>query len=196
MRPYNVLFVDGNHERFTRWETRPFETWRGGLTQRLSEDSPICRLCRGELFELGGSRVFVLGGAACVDKDWRTPGIDWRPQDLPSEEELAHADGVLAGCGWRADYVITHTCSNRMLSYALYPDKTWQTPECNRFTGYLDTLEDRLAFRRWFSATSIETATWMMHILCSITRWCAWVTACSGRTPHIRVEGSFNVYER
>ena len=70
VRPYNVLFVDDNHERFTRWETRPLEMWRGGLTQRLSEDSPIRSLCRGELFELGGSRVFVLGGAACTDMDW------------------------------------------------------------------------------------------------------------------------------
>lgn len=149
-RPYNVLFVDGNHEQFAHWETRPLEMWHGGLTQRLSEDSPIRRLCRGELFELGGSCVFVLGGAASTDMDWRTPGIDWWPQELPSEEELAHADEVLAGCGWKVDYVITHTCSNRMLPYALYPDKTWQTPERDRFTGYLDTLEDRLAFRRWY----------------------------------------------
>lgn len=37
-----------------------------------------------------------------------------------------------------------------MLPYALYPDKTWQTPEYDRFTGYLDTLEDRLAFRHWY----------------------------------------------
>ena len=149
-RPYNVLFVDGNHEQFAHWETRPLEMWRGGLTQRLSEDSPIRRLCRGELFELGGSRVFALGGAASTDMDWRTPGIDWWPQELPSEKELAHADEVLAGCDWKVDYVITHTCSNRMLSHALYPDKTWQTPERDRFTGYLDTLEDQLSFRRWY----------------------------------------------
>lgn len=35
-RPYTVLFVDGNHERFDHWAERPMELWHGGLTQRLS----------------------------------------------------------------------------------------------------------------------------------------------------------------
>ena len=53
-RPYTVLFVDGNHERFDHWEERPMEPWHGGLTQRLSDTSPIRRLTRGEVFELDG----------------------------------------------------------------------------------------------------------------------------------------------
>ena len=51
-RPYTVLFVDGNHERFDHWSERPMELWHGGLTQRLSDTSPIRRLTRGEVFEL------------------------------------------------------------------------------------------------------------------------------------------------
>lgn len=42
--PYTVLFVDGNHERFDHWAERPMELWHGGLTQRLSDTSPIRRL--------------------------------------------------------------------------------------------------------------------------------------------------------
>ena len=53
-RPYTVLFVDGNHERFDHWAERPMELWHGGLTQRLSDTSPIRRLTRGEVFELDG----------------------------------------------------------------------------------------------------------------------------------------------
>lgn len=53
-RPYTVLFVDGNHERFDHWEERPMEPWHGGLTQRLSDTSSIRRLMRGEVFELDG----------------------------------------------------------------------------------------------------------------------------------------------
>ena len=60
-RPYTVLFVDGNHERFDHWEERPMEPWHGGLTQRLSDTSPIRRLTRGEVFELDGSTVFTMG---------------------------------------------------------------------------------------------------------------------------------------
>ena len=57
-RPYTALFVDGNHERFDHWAERPMELWHGGLTQRLSDASPIRRLTRGEVFELDGSTVF------------------------------------------------------------------------------------------------------------------------------------------
>lgn len=59
-RPYTVLFVDGNHERFDHWAERPMELWHGGLTQRLSDTSPIRRLTRGEVFELDGSTIFTM----------------------------------------------------------------------------------------------------------------------------------------
>lgn len=60
-RPYTVLFVDGNHERYDHWAERPMELWHGGLTQRLSDTSPIRRLTRGEVFELDGSTIFTMG---------------------------------------------------------------------------------------------------------------------------------------
>ena len=70
-RPYTLLFVDGNHERFDHWAERPMELWHGGLTQRLSDTSPIRRLTRGEVFELDGSTIFTMGGATSVDKEYR-----------------------------------------------------------------------------------------------------------------------------
>ena len=76
-RPYTVLFVDGNHERFDHWEERPMEPWHGGPTQRLSDTSPIRRLTRGEVFELDGSTVFTMGGATSVDREYRVPYSSW-----------------------------------------------------------------------------------------------------------------------
>lgn len=35
-RPYTVLFVDGNHERFDHWAERPVELWHGGLAGSTS----------------------------------------------------------------------------------------------------------------------------------------------------------------
>ena len=42
-RPYTVLFVDGNHERYDHWSGRRVEPWCGGAVQRLSPHSPIRR---------------------------------------------------------------------------------------------------------------------------------------------------------
>ncbi len=52
--------------------------------------------------------------------------------------------------GWKVDYVITHTCSTRMLSPTLYPGPGWNCPAVDRLTAFFDELEDRLDYRRWY----------------------------------------------
>lgn len=149
-RPWTTAFVDGNHERFDYWAERPHEEWRGGVVQRLSPDSTIRHLMRGEVYDFDGVSVFTMGGAASVDRASRTPGISRWPQELPDERDFARADASLAARGWRVDYVITHACSTRQLPRALYPDPSFRRPVPDRLTGYLDGLEDRLDFRRWY----------------------------------------------
>ncbi len=100
-RPYTVLFVDGNHERFDHWSERPMELWHGGLTQRLSDTSPIRRLTRGEVFELDGSTIFTMGGATSVDKEYRIPYSSWWPQELPDERNFEEARAKLDSVGWK-----------------------------------------------------------------------------------------------
>lgn len=149
-RPYRVVFVDGNHENYDHWRSRPVKTWRGGRTQQIEDYSPIRRLCRGEVFTLGGSRVFTFGGAASVDRQWRTEGLDWWPDELPGEEEFAHARATLDACGWEVDYVITHTCASRLLGKTLYPKEGWEHPARDRLTDFLDEVEERLSYRHWY----------------------------------------------
>ncbi|WP_233539389.1 metallophosphoesterase [Collinsella sp. AM28-11LB] len=108
-RPYTVLFIDGNHERFDHWAERPMELWHGGLTQRLSDTSPVRRLTRGEVFELDGSTIFTMGGATSVDKEYCIPYSSWWPQELPDERNFEEARTKLGSVGWKVDYVITHT---------------------------------------------------------------------------------------
>lgn len=54
------------------------------------------------------------------------------------------------GVGWKVDYVITHTCSTRMLSPTLYPAPGWNCPAVDRLTAFFDELEDRLDYKRWY----------------------------------------------
>lgn len=149
-RPWTTVFIDGNHENFGYWEERPAEEWRGGRVQRLREGSRIRRLMRGQVYDLDGFSVFTMGGATSVDRAWRVPGISWWPQELPDECDFSEADTALAERGWRVDYVVTHACSTRMLPRALYPDDAFRHPDSDRLTDYLDTLEDRLEFGRWY----------------------------------------------
>ncbi len=149
-RPYTVLFVDGNHERYDHWNERPVEEWHGGRTQRLSDHSPIRRLCRGEVFDLDGEKIFTMGGATSPDMTWRAEGISWWPCELPSDAEYENARANLDCNNWQVDYVITHTCATSMLGRTLWPDYGWQTPTTDRLTNFFDELENNLGFKRWY----------------------------------------------
>jgi hypothetical protein len=57
----------------------------------------------GHAMELDGRRIGFLGGGASVDYKWRTPGLDWFPEEniLPHEEERAMNWG-------KVDLMVTH----------------------------------------------------------------------------------------
>lgn len=144
-RPYKVLFVDGNHERYDYLKERPTEKWHGGLVQRLRPASPILRLMRGEIYEIDGSTVFTMGGATSADKMWRHPGEDWWPCELPGEKNFEDARTKLDGVDWKVDYVISHTCATSLLELTM-----GRPGEPDRLTNFFDELEKRLIFRRWY----------------------------------------------
>lgn len=145
LRPYTVLFVDGNHERYDYLKGRPTEKWNGGLVQRLRPHSPILRLMRGEIYEIDGSTVFTMGGATSADKMWRHPGEDWWPCELPSERNFEEARTKLDSVNWDVDYVISHTCATSFL------EPTMGRPgESDRLTDFFDELEKCLKFKRWY----------------------------------------------
>lgn len=144
-RPYRVLFVDGNHERYDWWKDRPTEIWHGGLVQRLRPHSPILRLMRGEIYEIDSATIFTLGGATSADKRWRHPGEDWWPCELPGEENFEEARARLDSVSWKVDYVITHTCATGLL------EPTMGRPgDADRLTDFLDEVESKLDFSHWY----------------------------------------------
>lgn len=144
-RPYQVLFVDGNHERYDYLKRRPTEKWNGGLVQRLRPDSPILRLMRGEIYEIDGATIFTMGGATSADKMWRRPFEDWWPYELPSERNFEEARAKLDSVGWEVDCVITHTCATSFLEPTM-----GRSGEPDRLTDFFDGLEKHLEFKRWY----------------------------------------------
>ena len=163
-----MLFVDGNHERFDHWAERPMEPWHGGLTQRLSDTSPIRRLTRGEVFELDGSTIFTMGGAKSHDIEdgilepdapdferrlmtlqrkprarYRVNHISWWAQELPSDEEYAEAQRSLDAVGWQVDYIITHCAPT---SIALMGSRH---NEADRLTDFLQEVRERAKYHYW-----------------------------------------------
>ena len=64
-RPFTVLFVDGNHECFTRLYEYPQKEYCGGRVHELRPH--VLHLMRGEVFIIQGKRFFAFGGASSHD---------------------------------------------------------------------------------------------------------------------------------
>ncbi|MBR2284011.1 MAG: metallophosphoesterase [Ruminococcus sp.] len=140
-----ILFADGNHEDYDLLEKYPEEDWHGGRVHRIR--SNILHLMRGYVFDIGGSSFFVFGGAYSVDKGWRTPGESWWSRELPSAEEYRRASENLEKCGYKVDYVVTHTIPKlTVYSLGITPDE-----HDAELTGYFEWLFGHLEFRLWYA---------------------------------------------
>lgn len=145
-RPWTTLFIDGNHENHEMLAELPEVEWNGGRAHLLS--SSVIHLMRGQVYDIDGSKVFTMGGAQSVDKEWRLPQVSWWPEELPSKAEYDEAEANLDACGWKVDYVITHCCATSMLRLVYSGQEIWQGADA--LTEWFEILEKRLDFRMWY----------------------------------------------
>ena len=115
---------------------------------------------RGQIFNLGGTRFFTMGGASshdiqdgilepddplfkkkCRELDargamYRVNHLSWWKKELPSEEEYRAARASLDRVGWEVDYILTHCCSTSVqdeLSGGFY--------QADTLTDFLDKVK-------------------------------------------------------
>ncbi|MCM1506295.1 MAG: metallophosphoesterase [Ruminococcus flavefaciens] len=143
--PFNIAFIDGNHEDFSLLNTYPVEEWHGGKVHRIAGN--IVHLMRGQLFTIEGKTFFTMGGAYSVDKSLRKEGVSWWAEELPDSDDYKTAGETLEKCGYKADYVITHTVPESMI-YCI-----GLVPDINdiELTVWLECLYGKLDFKKWFA---------------------------------------------
>lgn len=93
-----ILVTLGNHEPYDKYA--PLLDAHPGEAVRIS--SVIWLLPRPWRFEAFGREFLSLGGAASVDRRWRTEGKDWWPAERITDE---HVEAARIG---PADVMITH----------------------------------------------------------------------------------------
>jgi Predicted phosphoesterases, related to the Icc protein len=167
-RPYNVLFVDGNHENFDMLNAYPIEMWNGGKVHKVADN--VFHLMRGQIFNIDGKKIFTFGGATSIDKVTRTNFVSWWEQELPTTQELNDGIDNLEASNWEVDYIITHCCSSRTLNTVIdFKDKVQaekdekskglgynfkEEPkyryEADILNKYFDFIEENLKYKHWF----------------------------------------------
>lgn len=84
----------------------PETEWCGGHVHIVRPN--ILHLMRGEVFDIDGTTVLAMGGAASHDREWREEGKSWWPEEMPNAAEMDRCRRSLDRAGWNVDYVVTH----------------------------------------------------------------------------------------
>ena len=145
-KPWTTLFVDGNHECFPRLYQYSEAVWNGGVVHVIRPH--VLHLCRGQLFEIEGKKIFTLGGASSHD---RGPAVGeknpkgWYPEEVPSIAELQIAADTLRSTYYTVDYIITH-CLPTNLNSEITDGKY----KADRLTDFLQEHRPRLHYEHWY----------------------------------------------
>lgn len=141
---YTVLFIDGCHENFDRLYKFPVSDWNGGKVRFVKPN--IIHLCRGQVFEIDGQRIFTMGGGCSSDIDLRQlRGTKWWPEETPSTEEMAEGVDNLFRCDLTVDYIITHECPTKIKN--LLVD---EVDNFNSVTAFFDEMSQQVKYKHWF----------------------------------------------
>ena len=166
-KPFQVLFVDGNHENYDLLKTYPVENWKGGKIQRIRPN--ILHLMRGQVYELEGKKIFTFGGARSHDiaygiLDPAAPGFArqkkeakrlkkeirilhesiWE-EEIPSADEYEEGFRNLERTHWKVDYIITHCCNTT--TQASLGGGNFQP---DSLTEYLEQIKQKVKYQYWF----------------------------------------------
>lgn len=105
-KPWTTLFIDGNHENHPLLATYPTRSFHGGMVNEVRPH--VLHLMRGYVFDLCGESFLAMGGAASHDREFRTEGVSWWPEEVPSDDERNLCELSLGERGWRVNHVLTH----------------------------------------------------------------------------------------
>lgn len=95
MQGTRLYWADGNHE----------DHWSLGKLSSNEVYPNVFYMKRGTTLTLpDGRTVLFMGGAASVDREWRTPGYDWFPNEVITTEDVHRLPET------KVDIVVSHTC--------------------------------------------------------------------------------------
>ena len=160
---FTTLFVDGNHENYTRLYNYPIEEWKGGKVHKIRDS--VLHLMRGEIFDIDNKKIFAFGGAKSHDiqdgilnldeeekiYEYRKRGayfrirdFSWWDLELPTNQEMENGIKNLEKVNYKVDYIITHCCPTSIQALI---NSTYKR---DVLTDYLQQISEKCTFKRWY----------------------------------------------
>ena len=161
---FTTLFVDGNHENFTRLYNYPVEEWHGGKVHKIRDS--VLHLMRGEIFDIDNKMFFSFGGARSHDIQdgilnldeeekiyvyrkrgafFRIRDYSWWDLEPPTQDEMKNGIKNLERANYKVDYIITHCCPTSV--QAMLSNGTYKR---DYLTDYFQEILEKCEFKKWY----------------------------------------------
>ena len=162
-KSFTTLFVDGNHENYTRLYNYPMEEWNGGKVHKIRDS--VLHLMRGEIFDIDNKKIFAFGGAKSHDIQdgilnldeeekiynyrkrgayFRIRDFSWWDLELPTNQEMENGIENLEKVNYKVDYIISHCCPTSIQALI---NSTYKR---DILTDYLQQVSEKCTFKRWY----------------------------------------------
>jgi DNA repair exonuclease SbcCD nuclease subunit len=146
-RPFTTLFIDGNHENFTRLKQRSFIQKWGGKVSKIRDN--IYWLRRGQVFTIEGKKFFTFGGAQSHDKIYRIEGLSWWSDELPTTLEVNTGLDNLEKHDFKVDYILSHSAPVEVVEKIIQlVGGGYHTS--NNIQKYFSEINNRTSFKKWY----------------------------------------------
>ncbi len=142
--------IHGNHEnRPQNIASYQEKIWHGGRVLYEEEFPSILFPVDGDIFDLGGKKCIVIGGAYSVDKSWRLySGNKWFCDEQPTPKIKAYVEQQLKEHS--VDVVLSHTCPSKYIPQECFLSGIDQSTVDRRTEEWLDKIEDTLDYKAWY----------------------------------------------
>lgn len=149
--PITLFCVQGNHEQ------RPFEIdnykvkmWNGGLVYYEEEYPNLIFAKDGEIYEINGKKIMVIGGAYSVDKNYRIlTNMKWFPLEQPTNEIKEFVEKQVEKHK-KVDLVLSHTCPTITIPTHMFLSFIDQDTVDKSTEEWLQLIANKLEFTEWY----------------------------------------------
>ena len=149
--PITFFCIHGNHEE------RPFnistyitKKWNGGTVYYEEEFPNILFAKDGEIYNINGKSILVIGGAYSVDKEYRLlKGWSWFKDEQPNKEIIKYIEKQITKQR-HFDIVLSHTCPIKTEPRHMFLPFIDQSKVDKTTELFLQRVADWITFDNWY----------------------------------------------
>ena len=145
-----LFCIRGNHEERPENIKSYQETEMFGGKVFIEKEYPYLIFAKdGEMYNIEGKSILVIGGAYSVDKNYRLAyGYNWFKDEQLSSEEMDNIFNKVKGKHF--DVVLTHTCPYKYEPRETFFEGLDQSKVDKTMEHFLDKIEENISYDKWY----------------------------------------------